>query len=233
MIASAKAAAAAGSPAKAAKALREDLTPIGVAQPTELSWEGGDGEWDAHCEAIGGKVHVKARGSGSTAVLFVHGSDPDRSASSYEAFWPAIVDAGHAVLAIDLPGFGASGGKREARRDGVDEDLLLAVLQSFSVSDVVAVTEGGGASPFLRALVRAPSAFGAHHALLNPVISEVPEALKATLESAGSDLMFILADQWCDADAPNRAAMCKQMFKWFEASPDRVADLITLVCAAA
>ena len=51
-----------------------------------LSWAGGDGEWDADCEAIGGNVHVKARGGGSTAVLFIHGSDPDRSASSYEAF---------------------------------------------------------------------------------------------------------------------------------------------------
>jgi len=203
--------------------------PIAVAEPVKLSWAGGDGEWDATCDAIGEVVHVKARGSGTTAVLFMHGSDPDRSASEFEGFWPAIVDAGHAVLAIDMPGYGASGGKREARRDGLDENLLLGVLQSFSVSEVSVFTEGGGASPFLRAIVKAPSAFGAHHALLNPVISAVPEALKSTLESVGSDLMFILADQWCDDDAPNRAAMCKQMFKWFEVAPDRIANLITLV----
>ena len=42
------------------------------------------------------------------------------------------------MLAVDLPGYGASGGKREARRDGFDEELLLAVLQSFSVSEVCA-----------------------------------------------------------------------------------------------
>ena len=107
--------------------------PIAVTEPLKLSWRGGDGEWDATCEVIGGEVHVTARGGGSTAVLFGHGADPDRSASQFEAFWPTIVGGGLAVLAIDMPGHGASGGKREARREGVDEDLLLAVLQSFSV----------------------------------------------------------------------------------------------------
>ena len=127
--------AASGSPAKAAKALKDGASvsdgvkPVAVAQPLKLSWSGGDGEWTATCEAIGCDVHVSRRGGGSgpsSDILFLHGSDPDRSARSFEAFWPPLIEAGHAILAIDMPGHGASTGERKGRV--IDDLLLLAVL---------------------------------------------------------------------------------------------------------
>lgn len=225
---------ASGSPAKAAKALKDGtsvsdgVTPIAVSQPLKLSWSGSDGEWTATCEAINCDVHVSRRGggSGSMEFLFLHGSDPDRSSRCFEAFLAPFVEAGHSSLSIDMPGHGASTGERKAR-EGVDDDLLLAVLQSFSIGEASVIAEGGGAAPFLRALVKVPAAFGAHHVLLNPVIAAVPDALQSTVEKAGIDFFFAIADQWCDGDPPNRAAMCSKMFKWFETAPDRV-ELVLL-----
>jgi pimeloyl-ACP methyl ester carboxylesterase len=86
----------------------------GSASPRSASFETRDG----------GTVHATLSGTGTHAVLLVHGGRFTKE--SWDDQVPAFVEAGLLVLAIDLRGRGQSRGG-SAGDDGVHHDVLAAV----------------------------------------------------------------------------------------------------------
>jgi len=76
------------------------------------------------------------------------------------------------------------------------------------------IAEGHGAAMFLRAFVRAPKRFGAHHLLIMVSTAEVPARLKETLEGHGADLAHITCDGLAQDDGLNGAEKTKVFSKW-------------------
>jgi hypothetical protein len=76
------------------------------------------------------------------------------------------------------------------------------------------VADAGGAAAFIRAFLRDPDVFGAHHVLQNPIISKVPPDMMSTLCLKGTDLKIIFADGWGPTDNPFTIANCGQIFEF-------------------
>jgi len=93
-------------------------------------------------------IHYTADGSGSPAIVFVHGWSCDRS------YWRGQlgpIAAGHRVVAIDLAGHGESGAGRQSwTMDAFGADVA-AVVEELGLDDVVLVGHSMGGDVILEA----------------------------------------------------------------------------------
>lgn len=86
-------------------------------------------------------------------IVFVHGALHDHSVWTLPARW--FAHHGHAVLALDLPGHGRSGGPPLASVEAM-ADWLLAVLDAAGVASATLVGHSMGSLVALEAAARAP-----------------------------------------------------------------------------
>jgi len=104
-------------------------------------------------DAEGRSIYYEIHGEGSPIVL-VHGSG-----GNHAAWWqqvPVLREAGHAVVTLDLHGFGKSSSDFEefdAQRFPID---IAAVLQAADLRDAVLVGQSIGAAASLKAALRVP-----------------------------------------------------------------------------
>jgi pimeloyl-ACP methyl ester carboxylesterase len=84
-----------------------------------------------------GPIHAHVEGSGP-AILLMHGAHPDNNWRVWEHNIQAMAEAGHAVYALDLVGYGESGGETVDHRQ-----QAKAVLEVMDAEGVQAATIGG------------------------------------------------------------------------------------------
>jgi len=98
-------------------------------------------------------IAYEVRGSGSPALVFVHGWSCDRS------YWDAQVDrlaAQHTVVTLDLAGHGQSGRERQAwTMEAFGEDVV-AVVQALELDPVILIGHSMGGPVILEAARRMP-----------------------------------------------------------------------------
>src|SRR4051812_17647935 len=106
----------------------------------------------------GRDVHAYTGGKAFDAalpcVVFVHGALNDHSVWTLLARW--FAHHGHGVLALDLPGHGASAGPPLASVEGI-ADWLLKVLDAAGVQQAALAGHSMGSLIALEAAARAPA----------------------------------------------------------------------------
>ena len=138
----------------------------------------------------------------------------DRGAAFFAQVWGQLGAVGWAVLAIDWPGQGRAPGPALSAKAARHGDLLVALLTAFGVKDVAVLADAGGGAAFIRAFLREPTLLGAHHVLMNPIISKVSPELMPLLCKHGVDLKICFADGWGPSDNPFTVANCGQIFEF-------------------
>ena len=96
---------------------------------------------DFACSADDIPVAFEANGSGTPAIVFVHGWSCDRS------YWEAQIEDfawRHRVVAVDLTGHGASGVGRPAWTMPAYGNDVVAVLERLDVPDAVLIGHSMG-----------------------------------------------------------------------------------------
>lgn len=184
-------------------------------------------EWDIEVRGVPASTTVASK-----TVLFLHGLGQDRSCAFWAKFWRAFHDAGYHILTLDNPGHGRSSQRSLPARGAQDDDLLLFVIAAFTDAQpgqVTCVADAGGASAFVRAMVKQPALFAGHHVLTNPIIGNLPTNCKSVMERHGLDMTVYLADGWGKTDAPFTIASCAKIFELGEEAPDRVNMVILIV----
>ena len=75
------------------------------------------------------------------------------------------------------------------------------------------------AADFLRAYVKKPAMFAAHHVLINVVISAVPAGTKDALEAHGADFMHLICEGFSPDGELRDMGIMKvfMMFQWVDA----------------
>lgn len=89
-----------------------------------------------------GSLHARVVGSGP-AILLAHGSHPDNSWQVWEHNLGALAGAGHTVYALDLIGYGQSGGERLDHQGQVAALLDLLDAEGLETATVGGVSWGG------------------------------------------------------------------------------------------
>ena len=110
-------------------------------------------------------------------VAFVHGALNDHSVWTLLARW--FAHHGHAVLAVDLPGHGRSGGPPAASVEDAAE-WLLALLDAAGVSRAALVGHSMGSLIALEAAARAPQRIDRLALIATAYPMKVSDALLAT-----------------------------------------------------
>jgi pimeloyl-ACP methyl ester carboxylesterase len=103
--------------------------------------------------ADGTPISFEVRGTGEPALVFVHGWSGDRSSWRYqiEAF-----SKDHAVVTLDLAGFGASGNDREYWTVRHYAEDVAAVVQFLDLEQVVLIGHSMGSGVTLEAALLIP-----------------------------------------------------------------------------
>ena len=140
----------------------------------ELSVRGFDASAYAY---TGGKAFDPAL----PCVVFIHGALHDHSVWTLLARW--FAHHGHAVLAVDQPGHGRSGGAPLASVEAL-ADWLLALLDAAGVEKARLVGHGMGSLIALEAAARAPSKIEALVMVGTAYPMKVSEALLETARTA-------------------------------------------------
>ncbi len=107
----------------------------------------------AATSADGAAIAYEAAGSGSPALVFVHGWSCDRG---YWSRQMAHFAAGHRVVAIDLAGHGASPAAREDYTMTAFGADVVAVLEKLDIDDAVLVGHSMGGAVIVEAALAAP-----------------------------------------------------------------------------
>jgi pimeloyl-ACP methyl ester carboxylesterase len=89
-----------------------------------------------------GPIHAHVKGSGP-AILLAHGSHPENNWRVWEHNVEALADAGFAVYALDLLGYGDSGGKMLDHRQQAQALLDLMDAEGLRTAIVGGVSWGG------------------------------------------------------------------------------------------
>lgn len=103
--------------------------------------------------ADGVPVHYEVRGSGTPALVFVHGWSCDRS------YWDQQIGpfaVRHRVVAVDLAGHGASGVGRKAWTMAAFGDDVVAVVEELGLDDIVLIGHSMGGDVIVEAALRLP-----------------------------------------------------------------------------
>jgi pimeloyl-ACP methyl ester carboxylesterase len=99
-------------------------------------------EMDKTIETRFGPIHAHIEGSGP-AILLAHGSHPENNWRVWEHNVSALADAGFAVYALDLLGYGHSGGKMLDHRQQAQALLDLMDAEGLRTAIVGGVSWGG------------------------------------------------------------------------------------------
>jgi len=139
----------------------------------------------------GGKAFDASR----SAIVFVHGAAHDHSVWALQSRW--FGRHGYAVLAVDLPGHGRSGGAPLA---GIGElaDWIIALLDAAGLQQAALVGHSMGSLACLDAAARHP----ARVAALALIGCAVPMAVSDTLLAAARDTpdqAYRMINQWSHA----------------------------------
>jgi pimeloyl-ACP methyl ester carboxylesterase len=89
-----------------------------------------------------GAIHARVEGSGP-AILLVHGFHPDNSWQVWEHNLGALAEAGLTAYALDLVGYGQSGGQRLDHRGQAAALLELMDAEGLDTATVGGVSWGG------------------------------------------------------------------------------------------
>jgi pimeloyl-ACP methyl ester carboxylesterase len=89
-----------------------------------------------------GAIHAHVEGSGP-AILLLHGYHPDNNWQVWEHNVQALADVGYAVYALDLVGYGQSGGQRLDYRQQALAVLGLMAAEGLEKATVGGVSWGG------------------------------------------------------------------------------------------
>jgi pimeloyl-ACP methyl ester carboxylesterase len=136
-----------------------------------------------------GRVHYLEVGSGSTAIVLVHGWASDTDAWRHQV--PALADLGHLIV-VDLPGHGESELPGEYSM-ALFADSILAVLDDAGVDRAVLVGHSNGSPVALSFYLRHP------HRTSGLVV--VDGAVRSVMEPEAAEPMFgpFRAEDWQDA----------------------------------
>jgi len=179
-------------------------------------------EWDIHCWALSA---ASSAGADAPVALCMHGHGHSCCVTSWARFFKPLHDSGFHVLALDAPCFGRSGGTADESGNARlwnlhDAQLVVRILQSFGVKPgsqrCTAFAQCMGAAMFLRALVLAPSLFGAFHVLHNATIGSFPLQIGEILKAKGGKL---LAYHEVDADHMREAVCYKRLTALMQEQP--------------
>lgn len=97
---------------------------------------------DKTIETRYGAFHARVEGSGP-AILLAHGSHPDNSWQVWEHNLDALAGVGYTVYALDLIGYGQSGGERLDHQGQVAALLDLLDAEGLETATVGGVSWGG------------------------------------------------------------------------------------------
>ena len=89
-----------------------------------------------------GPIHAQVEGSGP-AILLAHGSHPENSWRVWEHNLKALAAAGFTVYALDLLGYGESGGERLDHQQQAAALLNLIDAEGFQAATIGGVSWGG------------------------------------------------------------------------------------------
>jgi len=89
-----------------------------------------------------GPIHARVEGNGP-AILLAHGSHPDNSWRVWEHNVEALATAGFTIYALDLLGYGGSGGERLDHQQQAAALLDLMDAEGFRAATIGGVSWGG------------------------------------------------------------------------------------------
>jgi pimeloyl-ACP methyl ester carboxylesterase len=207
------------------------LTPRAPQQREALALAGGEALRIATPE---GEVALQRAGTGP-AVLLLHGWEGQ--AADLAAFAPPLLEAGHAVFAMDLPAHGASARQhssipqaaRALRAVGAALGPLHAVIAHSVGSAVLAEALHAGLAAQRAVLISAPAYYENYARGF---------AAAAGLDAAGTDAMLALLGDAMGVDVreislPRRAPQLRQPALFIHSSDDRVVAIEDSLASAA
>lgn len=97
---------------------------------------------DKTIETNHGPIHARVEGKGP-AIVLAHGYHPDNSWQVWENNLAALSEAGFLVYALDLIGYGASGGERLGQQQQAEAMLDLVEAEGLAPATLGGVSWGG------------------------------------------------------------------------------------------